>query len=359
MNLYLAFTPYHALLSYSEALSRRQSENVLFVIAEFSEARALSRALKNSSLRVFENVICLPGAGRGKSVFAKMFKRKKNVFFLKKFIAGHRVENIFVGNNSRIEAQAALYYGKKVIPDCKGIYIEDGTAVYRSEIPERKDFFIKIFYKFFFGPWWQDENILGVSPRIDVCIIVFPKFARNELKVKEIIAANKENFLRARSDKTFAEYFESLNCDVKKFNDTDILLINPYSGLIEKYPQLEEVMSAIFLNVCDKNMRLAVKYHPREYLNDFLRQERENVLILPKAIPLELLYVASPTPPKLIIGVHSTALMTARWLFPSVQIVSIAPLCGYYDRSIFEIFKKINIRLAFNIEDIWSITKNL
>jgi len=360
MNIFLAFTPYHSLLAYSAALSQKEKENVLFVVAEFPGAKVLSKALRDSSFKVFTNVICLPGTHKGRNILAKVFTRKKNTFSLKAFIAKYCVENVFVGNNSRIEAQAALYYAKNMYPDCKGIYMEDGTAVYRSEFPEKKKFFIKFFCRVFFGSWWRDEHILGTSPKIDTCQVLFPKFVREELKTKNIIAVNKKNFLQIRKDKSFTEYLYFLNFDTQAIKNIDVLLISLHSDVGKEYPLLKEAMRVILSYIENKKLRVSVKYHPRELLKDFLMQKgKKNVLILPRAIPLELLYAISSNPPKLIIGGHSTALLTARWIFPKAKIISIAPLFGYYDINIFETFKKNNIHFVSNINDINTVLESM
>jgi len=360
MNIFLAFTPYHALLAYAVAQSQKQCENILFVIAEFPEAETLSKALNNSSFEVFQNVVCLPGSHKGKNIVEKLFKRKKNALFLKKFISSYCIENVFVGNNSRIEAQAALYYAKCADSNCRGIYMEDGTAAYRSEFPAEKKVFTKFFCKLFFGLWWHDENILGVSPRIDICQVLFPEFVREELKVKKVVAIKKEDFLHIKNDRAFVEYFNSFHFSINDIQNIDVLLIGMHSDMEKKYPRLKEVMNVILTYIENKKLRFVVKYHPRELLGDFLLQEnKKNVLVFPKAIPLELLYAFSCVPPKLIIGGHSTALLTARWIFSEAKIISTANLFEYYDQNIFETFKEKGINLVKSANDVETALKGV
>ena len=119
MNIFLAFTPYHYLLAYSVALEHRENDNVLFVISEFSGAKEITKLMKNSSFNVFTDVICLPGANKNENVFKKIFARRNNTIFLKKFIFKNDIKKVFVGNNERIEAQATLYNAKKINPGCQ------------------------------------------------------------------------------------------------------------------------------------------------------------------------------------------------------------------------------------------------
>jgi len=64
-NIFLAFTPYHILLSCSIALDYSQiDENFLFIISDFSESDALSRTLKNWQDPPFKKIIFLPGVYR-------------------------------------------------------------------------------------------------------------------------------------------------------------------------------------------------------------------------------------------------------------------------------------------------------
>ncbi len=360
MNIFFAFTPYHSLLAYSAALSEKRGDNVLFIVAEFPEAKAISKAFKNSSLKAFSEVICLPGVYNSRNFIEKILIRKRNAIFLNKFILGHNIENVFVGNVSRIEAQASLHYAKNKNPNCKGIYLEDGTEAYRSEFMPKSNFLVRIFCKAFFGTWWNDKIVSGTSSVIDVCQVLFPELVVKELKTKKIIAVNKENLLQVKNDAAFGDYFISLGFNCQDMREIDVLLIGLYSEKKEDYPKFKKITDKILSYVDSKNLQLAVKYHPRELPSNFLNREQgKKVLVLPKAIPMELIYIFAPQPPKIIIGGHSTALLTARWIFPKVPIISVAPLFDYYDENVYEAFRKNNIKFISNVKDIKDELENI
>lgn len=357
-NLFIAFTPYHVLLAYSIAIKRKPENNFLFIVSEFPNADILAHAIKQSKKAVFSDVIVLPGVHRGRNAFVKIFIRRRNIGPLKEFIGEREISNVFVGNDSRVEAQVALHFAKENNKQSRGIYIEDGTEAYRSEVNSRNTFRL-LSGKIFFGRWWKDINILGTSPWIDQVAAIFPDFVRPEIASKEIIPIEKESFLLIKDDDSFTRYLDALGLNLKKLQGIDVLLISTNSEMKNRYPEYQAVAKDTIKLIERHKLKLAVKYHPRELSGDFLSVgKKEGILLLPEGFPAELLYVLSQKPPKLIIGDFSSALLTARWLLDKSRIVSIAPLSKYYDYNIFEIFKKINIQLV-SVKEVEEILRKI
>lgn len=365
-NIFLAFTPYHVLLAYCMAAKRQQSgeRNVLFIISEFPEADTFADSLRVSKRNVFSDVVLLQGEYRKRSIFVKIGMRKKNAALIRDFVRKLRIHTVFVGNDQRVEAQAALYHAKRAWPQSKGVYVEDGTVAYPFAVP-KKSMIRVLLGRVIFGSWWQDIPVPGTSSWIDQTAAIFPSLVRPELKEKEVIPIEKECFLRIKEDPSFMRYIDALGISLGKLQAIDVLFVSHHSETEDRHPRYREVAKHVLAFVREKKLRLAVKYHPRELLGDFLSVrplggtrdfQQNDALLLPHAFPLELLYMFAEKPPKLIIGGVSSSLLTAIWLLGNAsKVACLAPLYDYFDPSILEVFQKSNIQLVHTNEELEDI----
>lgn len=356
-NIFIAFTPYHVLLSYSIAKAKHQNENnYLFIISDFLQTENFVNFFSNFKATPFIKIDIFPGLYKEKSIIKKRIIIKNNINKIKVFLNKYSVDTVYTCHDGRAESQALLYYAKKSNKDSRAVYIEDGSAVYNSHAFENRSIFKFLLGKIFYGRWLQNIRVLGTSSWIDQVIAVFPDLIRPELKRKEIIPLEREDFLKIGEDEVFSGYIESLDGEIDKLQQSDLLLISPHSKFIKEYPKYKEVINEIFRIIKSKKLKIAIKYHPREPLEDFLSvREIKDAVILPKSIPLELLYISNKRLPNFIIGDVSTALLTAKWLLNKHEVISVAPLLNYHDRRFLRLLQKVNIRLINRKEDLENI----
>jgi hypothetical protein len=358
-NIFLAFTPYHVLLSYSIALAHHQSEdNIFFIISDFAESIKLAKAIEESRNSSFKKVYVLAGSYGKNNKILKWIITRNNILTLKHFIKNFQIKNIYSCQDQKAEGQALFYFAKKRNKATQCFYIEDGSGVYSEEVSKRKNFFKFILAKLFYGSWWRDKEVLGSSQWIDKLIAIFPQFVRDELKDKDIIPIKKEDILRLKKEEPFLNYLRLLNINLHKLQQIDILLLINHSNSAKRYPKYKGVIEKFFKIIKTQKLRLAVKYHPREPLEDFLSvSNREKITVLPREFPIELFYIIKPASLKFVIGGISTSLLTAKWLMDYCKVISLASLFNRYDHRLFKIFKEINIQLINSEEELKRIIK--
>lgn len=354
-NIFVAFTPYHILLSCSIALDYSQNdENFLFIFSNFSEAETLGRILRNWTKSPFKQIYILPGIYK-KNIFEQKFIVRKHIKIIQNFIRNLKIDNIYVFNDAWPETQALFYYAKKNNKNVVGIYIEDGAGVYNSFLLKKKNCLKLLLSKIFYGIWYKDVVIIGTSQWINRVMAIFPQFVRPELRVNKIIPIKKDNFLKIIKDEVFHNYITSLKINIDKLKKIDVLLILTHSDLIRQFPRYKEAIREIFNIFKTLNLKIAIKYHPSEPLEDFLSVSGEkDILILPKSVPVELFYNFM-SEIKFIIGDTSTSLLTGKWLLEKPEIISISRLLNYFDKYLFNVFRKLDIKLVNNIEEIKNI----
>ncbi|MCD6528171.1 hypothetical protein J7K44_00800 [bacterium] len=320
-NVFVAFTPYHVLLSYVIA-SENNEKNCLIVINDSANLKELVEAIKKEKNSPFSDFVFLPGMYGKKNMMQRRLIIRNNIKTLKRIINNIVIKRAYVCHDGRPESQLILSYAKH--NNAPGIYIEDGSGAYGSLALRRRK--IKILLgKIIYGRWWEDVKILGTSSYIDQIIAIFPEDIRPELRKKaKILGVNRERFLSLKNKSFVTSFLKKIGINKEYISDIDIIIIISHSEFARQYPRYKELIVETISQLKEKNIykNIAVKYHPREK-NDFLNLATfSDIKILPQAIPAEILFLIASNSLRLIIGDASTSLLTAKWLFPHIKVAS-------------------------------------
>jgi len=126
-NVFVAFTPYHVLLSCGIALDQESSaENHLIVTSNFSGVGALLYSLKRWELSPFARIEGLPTTYGRNGRFKRRFTIRKNITMIARYVCRHSFGSIYAFNDTKPEAQAALHFAKKDNRNAVGAYVKDG-----------------------------------------------------------------------------------------------------------------------------------------------------------------------------------------------------------------------------------------
>jgi len=364
-NIFIASTTFPILIFYSIALTYHpMEENILFIVSDFAGSLKLADAISQQRQSPFSNVYCLPGGyGRRTKLprrFLNLIIKAKNVLTIANFVKKNQIKNVYSGNDADAEGQAMFYFVKKKNQYAQCISVEEGAGAYGSGPLREKKNFLEIFLaKIFYGWWWKEVRIGGTSPWVDKMMMRFPEFLRPEFRGKEIITIKREDFMRLKDNTLFLNYIRESSITEKELNQINILFALPHSGESDFFiagERYKELIKEILKLAQGHKLKVAVKYHPREPFEDFLGVRREKVIILPKALPMELFYLFSPDSLKFVIDDISSTLLTARWLLNNnVRVISIAPMLNYYDRPLFEVFKKQKIELLDDLNFLFKV----
>jgi len=354
-NIFIAFSPLNVLLCYCVALTYRAHEdNIFFIVSDFNESLKFSDAIRANKSSPFSAVYCLGGGYGRKGRLSNWLVRRKNILIIKDFIKKNQIKNAYSTNDMDGDGQAMLHFAKKKNKYVKGIFIEDGSAVYNDYIREKRPFWKILLAKIFYGWWWEGIKIVGTSSGVDSIMVRQPEFLRPELKNKEVIAIKKEDFIKLKEDIFFLNYIEKLGVKEEELNQIDVLLLFTYCGFFETEEYREKVLKKILKLAHDCKLRIAVKYHPRDNFEDFLSVKNvKDIIVLPRGLPLELFYLFASKSLKFVIGDVSTGLLTAKWLFSdNVRVISIAKMLNFQD-SCLETFKKQKVELPNNFDSLF------
>jgi len=347
-NVFVAFTPYHILLSCGIVLDQTSSaENILIAILEGVNAELLLQVLRESDREIFANMYSLPGALHKHSIFYRRAISRENARTAMSTMRDFIADKAYVFNDARAESQAILHYTKEHNSSAKAIYVEDGAAVYSSETRKARGRMMKLLGKLYYGPWWEKVTYLGGSHWIDEIHVAFPELVRPELRSKKVTRLPCRILLNARMKELAEEMCKAVAIQDIELRNLDAILIIAHSEFAKQVDGYREVIEHILASVVRQGLHVAVKYHPREPAGDYLSlSDKGKVLVLPQSIPVEILYIQALHNLKLVIGDISTSLYTAKWLLKEALVISIAPLLKYGNPHLLDIFCKLGVVLV-------------
>lgn len=353
-EVFIAFSPYHVLLALAIASTQtKQAERHVFVFMSFEYVDSIVHLLESLCSPYFHKIYWIPGIYQKTSRLSKAIVFRKNTKAISKFFRNHKVNCIYVSNDEGPEAQAALYLGKSANRDAVGIYFEDGSGAYNSKENKKRSRLQMFIGHFFFGIPWKRISVLGTSPWIDEIHVSFPHLVRAELRTKRLVPISNQSLLSIAGQIPSVECERLFGMAIDELHGVDAILSLANSAYAKDNPEYKKAIRDIVSFAEEYGVRIAAKYHPRELLDDYLSIEHlSGISVLPKALPLEMIYIFSPGNVRLVIGDVSTSLMTAKWLLSDATTVSIAPFLNLIDKQLFEVFKRLDIRIITDISEL-------
>lgn len=337
-NAFIAFTPYHVFLSSILALDEaRGEENRLLIMSDFADAGRFADTLKGWSESPFSEVLTLPGAFGARQKLLRQVRYRQNIARVARLFRKQQVSRVFVGNDQRPEAQAALHVLRRYRP--RVIFVEDGLSAYHSARRRPVHPIVSTFARAAFGRHWEDVGVLGTSRWIDEVRALHPEMLRPELVVKPAKRVSPEAACTVAIQRLSRAYLDACGVRVDMLGRLDTLVSVVHSDVAHALPGYRDTIERVVESLLEGGARIGVKYHPREYKEDFLALDRHGVTLLPRGFPVEMVFTAFPGRFRTVVGDVSTVLLTARWLDPTVQVASLAPILGYTDEGVLTLFR--------------------
>jgi hypothetical protein len=352
--LYVTFTPYHVFLATLLAGGRpRQLRQDLIVVADFTDAQFLIKALRTWDENSFTDIRLLPGAYGLRRKGMRQLAYAANIPRIRRSVSKLVVDEIYVFNDARPEAQAALHYGRTKNPNVIVTFVEDGLTAYGSHGRAPGSVFARLGAMALFGRFWEDVTVLGTSRWVNSVRATFPSFVRPELKRYPIRPVVDPSGLPGRLAQHVMRCLGATCFRSEDLGKLEVVVAITQSSVARAVPDYAQAVTQCISDIADAGLRVAVKYHPREPLGDYLNlgQDRR-IMQLPKMLPIELIYALAGERLRVVIGDLSNALLTARWLCPRASVLTLAQAFGYVDPPLMETFSKLGIRCLGEAKDL-------
>lgn len=319
-HLFLASTPFNMLTSAMVAFELPTGDKAYLGLIDQPEIeRPFVSALKKWPESPFKQIQLLSQQAKGKG---KREKRQSAFKTITQLIDQVKPDKIYTGNDRRIEFQYAMQHARKSDQACIGIYLDDGTYSYLGrETHWFKDKILdNLVKKLSYGFWWQQPPTIGASNWVSQAILAFPSSAVPELQKKSCTAL-PENLQRSEFVSLAKLCLQNIKFPQVSLIQIDALLLLPHESVAKD--QTKQKLSYWLKEHGDK---IAFKHHPRTELSDNLGDKEDwfipqQAIQIPAGIPMEvLLPLIQPT--CLLAGDVSTALLTAKWLRPELDVTA-------------------------------------
>ena len=357
--VFIAHTPYHILLSVALAFAHvvRHSNKVriyLVIVNDFQDSSLYKKCLDLWENNPFSQILVLPNC-KVKQRLLHYILQRKNTLIITKFIKKITPNIIYVFNDLSCEAQVALYTQHQ-LKFGKSIYVEDGAAPYISyeKVPISK---VKLFLKrIVYGNYFINLFNHGTHPQITEMWVNFPelinKKSYSNIKINKI---NYKLFDIFRNNQFLEMLTKQKGYSLNDFDKISYIVILPFSDSYKMNRKIFYTFKILIKELTKNKIRFAIKYHPREKCYDYyIPIKNKFICEIPKFLPIELLYVLmrNKTEKITIVGLSSTALITAGIFLKNARIYSLCRITGTRPRL-------INKFRDFGIEDIKSIEQIL
>jgi len=308
-HLFLASTPFNAIISALIAHSLpSNNRSQLWLIDQPAETSEFVKALHNWKNSPFELTEIVTHKAR---TLHQKINRKQQLRQLATRTRQFEVAHIYTGNDRRVEFQF-LMANQQQHKSVVGHYIDDGTYTYIGRDTHwLKDKVIDAtLKKLVYGRWWCQPETIGTSDWVSHIHVAFPK---------EIVPALQKKIIhdlpKGLNSEIFIDLAASCLGHTNTLSEIKTLAILPHESLRNSacyHRLIEEV---------NHSSSTGIKDHPRntQPLLDIDEKASKIAADLPMEIILPILH-----PQCRIIGDVSTALLTAKWLRPELNVVAYA-----------------------------------
>jgi hypothetical protein len=322
-HLFLASTTFNILVaaSIAHALKKTDSTNetrlVLIDQKKIPDTKAINAA------GYFDHTDILP-----LSTGNKKQQRQQAFAQLGEIVSRFPARHVYTGNDRRIEFQYC-YHLLSQQQTVEGHYYDDGLYSYtgynKNEYIDRLEYLAK---RITTGQWIQRPPTPGGGKYISQVHLLFPQHALEQLREKHIEPVNKNSFM------AILPWFDNSHAH-PPVQGYDYLALMPHSSVTSS-----EFIRHIQKLLAQPAIKILVKPHPRDDAGFWQQRLHGNVSYFTDTISFET-FILQLDDDTVILSGASSALMTAIWLKPSLQII-----CGeLYDNHnlTHRLFKKLGI----------------
>lgn len=345
-SIYFASTILHLYAAASIAAGRKnETAHLVFIDQPEDKDFPLFSIVEQWQSSPFESVRLYPG--RFKGLRNKLKKRKQLFNKLDDLITQLKPQNIFVGNDRRIEFQFSMHIAETLGLKTKGHYMDEGTFTYvgRKASSTFSDAIIDNWLKkLSYGLWWKNPQTVGESAWISDIHVAFPELIDDRLTQKVISQLDHKKFTSSEMLQLSESILNFYQVEAERLSSLDGLVTLPHESLFIQNPEYRTTLLQQIDEMKARGLHVAAKYHPRNSAPDVLNLAEAGVDLLPAGVSFEAILPLLPTSTH-IIGDLSSTLLIARWLRPELKVTSICS--GEGNPDFIKLFNALDIEVNY------------
>ena len=345
-SLFMAFTPYQCVNSTALALSNIENESDI-VLMEWGNKS--DKQLIDNLHKVFKNVYIISNINRLRQ--SKEWSMKdyylytKNIRKLVKKLKGQQYSKIYASSENHLYVQFIL---KKLVRNNVEYYhFEDGSFEYSSHVEKSKgltDNIARIQQGILFGFYKKLYNFPGQADGIEKLYLLYPELRRLELANQEAEKINQNLFCKS---------LEILYPDVISIDKGVIICLD----LSERGQDIMDLNQKVYNIVQSQTDNVYLKYHPREFTNNYYIKSDVDVNIIDSYLPIECVLKNFKG---VMVSNLSSILHVLTFMNPNVDIICTAYLDSEIkDKAYIDMLTKLNVKMPKTDEELARLLKSL
>lgn len=330
------FTLFIAIIQSKE---RVNDKNILVFINQPSGENSIYKLIEEWKGNPFSEVYSFQGQFKGTASKAK--QRKELFNKIKALVEELQPDHIFTGNDRRMEFQYAKYIASKANREVTGHYLDEGTFTYLGRRPANPvgHYMDNIIKKVIYGSWWQEPETIGSSDKVSHIYAAFPDFVDERLREKQVHQLDSSGFMSEEIGELCRLLLLQKGVSISDIKKIDGIITLPFESIYKADKNYKDRISKI---IEEAKGKIAIKYHPRDKVDDYFGFLDEDVILFPATVPFEAVLPVLRNGVK-IFGDVSSTLLAARWLRPDLKVVSYRG--AEVDPKLEELFVKIGIEI--------------
>ena len=283
-----------------------------------------------------------------RSALKKLRERRKTFAELSDLVVKLKPGHIYTGNDRRIEFQLCMHEATRVGINPRGYYMDEGTFTYvgRKASSSFSDKYIdNTIKKLFYGGWWKHPETVGSSEWISAVYVSMPEHIHPLLKQKRVIQLTLADW-KSNALRDFCERLIDSIGRPERLEEFEVIITLPHESIMHANHAYKKRIEQLVSELYGNNIKLAVKYHPRDTHADMLGiSNYAGVDLINSALPFEALLPLFKNEAK-VIGDFSTTLITTRLLRPDITVEAIDHGASDQSAQFIDLYKAIGIKIV-------------
>lgn len=317
-SIYLVSKLFTLFIAAIQSQERKDDKSILVFINQPAGENSVYKLLEEWKGNPFTEVYSFQGQFKGTASKAK--QRKELFRQIRTLIEEQQPDQIFTGNDRRMEFQYAKHIASKTNREVTGHYLDEGTFTYLGRKPANPvgHYLDNIIKKAIYGSWWQEPETIGASDKISHVYAAFPDLIDERLKTKQVHQLDSSGFMSEEITELCQLLLLQKDVRMSDLKDIDGIITLPFESI---YQNDKGYRDRVLKALKEIEGKIAVKYHPRDKVEDYLGLLSEGVILLPATVPFEAVLPVLRNGVK-VFGDVSSTLLAARWLRPDLEVVS-------------------------------------
>ena len=305
-NIFTISQPYHFLIAKCYCKTLRNKKNIFYVLSNSTLIKKLNDLLNevDSNIKIIYFKDCRSRIYEKNNVILQI----SNIRFLKKDLRNRAIDSLYVFNDFRPDAKAAIHFFKKYNIKGKIIILDEGMPLYCDiDWSPKYSMYKIIIFKLIYGLWWKESRRIGETKNIDKYIVFHPDKVNKNIPTSAI----------EKIDINIYNGLNILNTLPSKKIDIFLLLDN---NSFEYKSEIDSIIQYCLR----KKIKTSIKLHPIiEQLNinwkDYFFYD--NIEYLETVVPIELYFQKNKQNKYFVlsIGTFSTPLCSSKLFNPEVS----------------------------------------